>query len=208
MKKLLLILLLLPTIVFGGFKTKPNWGIIYVDNIYERSSGIGIAFNSNLAVLDDKWIGLGASAGRILFDDQSTDILKILSANVLAPASSYYNFGTTSGSSGYGVQDDGGTIKIKNSGGSWATPGTLSVASVELQHLKKNLYVNQTTSADLDTGVVDISGLSYSNPMAIVINKSNWKVSIKAVTTTKVKLYVDQIGSGTILFDLLVIEQD
>ena len=34
----------------------------------------------NITMLDDKWIGLGASAGRIEFDDQATDYIKIFNA--------------------------------------------------------------------------------------------------------------------------------
>jgi hypothetical protein len=35
-----------------------------------------------LTLLDDKWVGLGSSAGRIEFDDQATDEVNILNANV------------------------------------------------------------------------------------------------------------------------------
>jgi hypothetical protein len=41
--------------------------------------------------------------------------------NVLIKGTSkYLNFGTVSGSSGYGVRDNSGTIQVKNSGGSWS----------------------------------------------------------------------------------------
>lgn len=36
----------------------------------------------------------------------------------------YLNFGTLSGSSGYGIRDNGGTIQYKNSGGAWADIGS------------------------------------------------------------------------------------
>lgn len=36
----------------------------------------------------------------------------------------YLNFGSLSGSSGYGFRDNGGTIQSKNSGGSWANIGS------------------------------------------------------------------------------------
>ncbi len=35
----------------------------------------------------------------------------------------HLNFGGTEGDSGYGIRDNGGTIEMKNSGGSWAAPG-------------------------------------------------------------------------------------
>jgi hypothetical protein len=47
--------------------------------------------------------------------------LKIASGNVSHAASSYINFGDTSGTTGYGLRDNSGTIECKNSGGSsWA----------------------------------------------------------------------------------------
>ena len=60
-----------------------------VQHHFDISAGDGthkdITFKSgtgNITMNDDKWIGLGASAGRIEFDDQSTDEVNILSANV------------------------------------------------------------------------------------------------------------------------------
>lgn len=45
--------------------------------------------------------------------------LNILAGNVGLPASGYLNFGTTSGTSGYGFRDNGGVPEVKSSGGSW-----------------------------------------------------------------------------------------
>jgi hypothetical protein len=39
--------------------------------------------------------------------------------NMLIPASSYINFGTTSGTTGYGLRDNAGVMEFKNSGGAW-----------------------------------------------------------------------------------------
>ncbi|MCA9361962.1 hypothetical protein KC906_01175, partial [Candidatus Kaiserbacteria bacterium] len=41
----------------------------------------------------------------------------------------YLNWGTLSGSSGYGLRDNGGTLEYKNNGGSWATFGVASLAA-------------------------------------------------------------------------------
>lgn len=46
------------------------------------------------------------------------------SRNIHIGGSSYLNFGSADGSSGYGIRDSGGTIQVKNSGGSWASIGT------------------------------------------------------------------------------------
>ncbi len=47
----------------------------------------------------------------------------VLGSN-LFPASSYVSFGTTSGSTGYGIRDNAGTMEYKNSGGSWTGIGS------------------------------------------------------------------------------------
>ena len=38
-----------------------------------------------------------------------------------AGSNAYLNFGATSGSSGYGIRDNAGTLEFKNDGGSWAS---------------------------------------------------------------------------------------
>jgi hypothetical protein len=63
-----------------------------------------------------------------LFNIASSTGLSLLtvtgSGNVLAKASGYYNFGTTEGTTGYGIRDNAGTLEYKNSGGDWAEFGT------------------------------------------------------------------------------------
>jgi len=47
------------------------------------------------------------------------------SYDILVNGSNHYiNFGTLSGSSGYGIRDNGGTMEFKNSGGSWTAMGS------------------------------------------------------------------------------------
>lgn len=43
--------------------------------------------------------------------------------NMLVAASTYHNWGTTVGTSGYGFRDNAGTMEYKNSGGAWAAFG-------------------------------------------------------------------------------------
>jgi hypothetical protein len=45
--------------------------------------------------------------------------------NTLLQGSSYLNFGSTAGSGGYGIWDNGGTLNFKNSGGSWQSLQTI-----------------------------------------------------------------------------------
>jgi hypothetical protein len=67
-------------------------------------------------------IGAASQTGD-LFQARSnggTTLAAISSAGYFrAPAGGYYNFGSTSGSTGYGLRDNGGTIECKNSSGSW-----------------------------------------------------------------------------------------
>jgi len=53
------------------------------------------------------------------------------SGNLLHKAGSYYNFGTTEGTDGYGFHDNSGTMQYKNSGESWVDIGS-SINSVEM----------------------------------------------------------------------------
>lgn len=46
--------------------------------------------------------------------------------NMLLPASSYINYGTTSGSTGRGHRDNAGVIEYKNSGGAWTPLGQVN----------------------------------------------------------------------------------
>jgi hypothetical protein len=89
------------------------------------------------ATADNSWLGLGATAGRIEFDDLTVDEINFLNTNVgintSTPlhtldvngnigisASSYINFGSLDGLSGYGFRDNGGVIEAKDSTGEWS----------------------------------------------------------------------------------------
>lgn len=61
---------------------------------------------------------VAVSTGGTLRADVDTSRFS-LALPLLLPAGSYANFGSTVGSSGYGVRDNGGVIECKDSGGSW-----------------------------------------------------------------------------------------
>jgi len=69
--------------------------------------------------------------------------------NMLVPASSYINFGTTSGSSGYGFRDNGGTMEFKNSAGSWTPIGDANVKQVKVTVSSAELLASFTTPKTL-----------------------------------------------------------
>jgi len=120
------------------------WTSFYTDSggdlsIHPSGGDVTIS-QSNLTIQDDKWIGLGSSAGRIVFDDQPTDdYMSVMNANVgigdttpdaileittssgsgMSPASHYLM--VSSGESGDGdlfIVDSGGNVGI----GSTASP--------------------------------------------------------------------------------------
>ncbi|MFA5926334.1 MAG: LamG-like jellyroll fold domain-containing protein, partial [Parcubacteria group bacterium] len=84
----------------GGSSFSNLWGQ-NGSSLYYNSGNIGIGTTSPLAALD------------------------MTGSLILRGSSNYLNFGSTVGSSGYGLRDNGGTIEYKNSGGSWATFGTV-----------------------------------------------------------------------------------
>ncbi len=70
------------------------------------SSGWG----NRLTILSDGNVGIG---------DTNPAAKLTVNGNILASASSYLNFGTTSGSGGYGIRDNAGIMQVKNTAGSW-----------------------------------------------------------------------------------------
>lgn len=87
--------------------------------------------------VQDLTIYSGGTGDISILNDNSTGVIKFaaggsstahltigITGNLLQKASTYHNFGTTEGSSGYGVRDNAGTIEFKNSGGSWTALGS------------------------------------------------------------------------------------
>jgi alpha-tubulin suppressor-like RCC1 family protein len=77
--------------------------------------------------------------------------------NILQAASAYHNFGTTVGSSGYGIRDNAGTMEFKNSGGGWTALGytsTMSTGSVSAAGL--------AFTGDADTGLYQAAANALS----------------------------------------------
>jgi len=88
-------------------------------------SGGGSSFTGNITMADDTWIGLGESAGRIVFDDQDTDDISIMNANV-----------------GIGTVDPSYRLDVRNTG--------LSGNDASLQRL----YADVSTTGNRQTGLL------------------------------------------------------
>jgi hypothetical protein len=85
----------------------------------------------------------------ISFRIAGTEYANLSATGFLFPASGYLNFGATSGLSGYGIRDNGGTIEFKNSGGSWGSLGSVASTNFGAGTVSSpGLYV----TGDTDTG--------------------------------------------------------
>jgi hypothetical protein len=76
---------------------------------------------------------------------------------IRAAAASYFNWGSTQGTSGYGLRDNAGTIQVKNSGGAWAnivTGSTLPTAASFLTRVAESTLSNETALGSLATGAL------------------------------------------------------
>jgi endosialidase-like protein len=70
--------------------------------------------------------GTTLSAGSVGVGVISPNHTLDVNGNIGLVAGGYLNFGSTDGTTGYGMRDSAGTIQLKNSGGTWAAPLTAS----------------------------------------------------------------------------------
>src|SRR5262249_36939336 len=101
--------------------------------------------------------------------------------NSILQANSYLNWGATSGTNGYGVRDNGGTLEFKNTGGSWQSLQTIINNYVPLGGggwalSSNNLY--NTNSANVSVG-------AGTNPGAkLTVSSTGSDISGTAMSTT------------------------
>jgi len=67
----------------------------------------------NLTMTDDNWIGLGAAAGRMVFDDQATDYISFMNCNVGIGGTPAYGLSV--------VDSANSIIQIKSGNASWGS---------------------------------------------------------------------------------------
>jgi hypothetical protein len=86
--------------------------------------------------------------------DSWIEVAKTTGYNLLIKGvNKYINFNTTSGESGYGIRDNGGTIEIKNSGGAWVVPSGGGGGTVSPLTTKGDLFTYSSTSTRLAVGI-------------------------------------------------------
>jgi hypothetical protein len=116
--------------VAGGTKQNPSANYAAAKVGATADPGVGVAFVDTYATGGSPPSALPSQlslrAGGTEYVNIGTGNVVITTGNLGLPASAYLNFGSTMGSSGYGIRDNAGTIELKNSGGSWAAPLTAS----------------------------------------------------------------------------------
>ncbi|HPD99284.1 MAG TPA: hypothetical protein PKV52_03365, partial [Candidatus Saccharibacteria bacterium] len=85
-----------------------NHGSAYANLSFFTRGASG--WSNKLTILSDGNVGIG---------DTNPAAKLTVNGNILASSNSYLNFGSTSGSAGYGIRDNAGTLQVKNNAGSW-----------------------------------------------------------------------------------------
>jgi hypothetical protein len=86
----------------------------------DTTGNVGIGTTTPTAKLQIKGEGTGTGLGLLVADSAGTAGLTVRDDGIVGlRASSYLNFGSTDGATGYGIRDNAGTMEYKNSAGSW-----------------------------------------------------------------------------------------
>ncbi len=123
----------------------------------------GLSAASSLYVLLNGNVGIGTSAPLAKFDVNGNLIL--------SGSNSYLNFGSTSGTSGYGFRDNAGTMEFKNSGGSWTGIGSGSGSGSDKFATSSN-------------GVAIYPNSAYGLVLGLTATTTNSRLEVNGTTTS------------------------
>lgn len=144
-----------------------------------------------------------STSATVFQDDSGTEIGRFVTSTFLQPASSYHNFGSTTGSAGYGIRDNGGVMESKNSGGAWVG---LSAGSGDVvgpaSAVNNNIAVFDGTTGKLikDGGVVALT--VTGTPTSGQTSEWTGATGIQGVSTTGSGNYV-KATSATLVTPVL-----
>ena len=91
--------------------------------------------NVNIFNITPTYTSAGGSVRGFNYEPTVTSItgdhlsFRATAGNMLVPAASYINYGTTVGSSGRGVRDNAGVVEVKSSGGEWRPVGDVTTTN-------------------------------------------------------------------------------
>jgi hypothetical protein len=174
-----------------------NSGILTVSTTTATSTFAG-GFQSATA----KFTGLVEHAGAALFDQLASFVNGIDLA-----AGNYLNWGATTGSSGYGLRDNSGTIQAKNSGGAWANLGTSSVTPYFATSTSDAIISIPVISGDTVQVSAQARGNTTNCSAGSVSANFNFKQSSFAATTTLETLSFRTTGGTTRCYGVSFFQQ-
>jgi hypothetical protein len=104
----------------------------------------------------------------------TTDSAGTIKTNI---SNSYLNFSGTTGSTGYGIRDNAGTVEFKNSGGSWIAPANNTLSNLASVAINTSLLPGTSDGAALGSGTKMWSDLFLAN--GGTINWNNGGASLR-----------------------------
>ncbi len=126
--------------------------------------------------------------------------LAVFGNAILNGASRYLNFGTTAGSSGYGIRDNAGTLEFKNSDGNWQ-----SMAGGPIKQLVTATYGVQTSVAG---GTYQDTGLSATitptSPTSKIIIRTDIPMGYGGTCNAGGAAYFNIIRNGVQIKEMMV----
>jgi hypothetical protein len=148
-------------------------GTTYGGKFYSgSSSGIGLYTQvGNAAGIPFVAQGAASQTGDLAeFQNSSGTVQAKIDASgyIAEQASGYINFGLTTGTSGYGLFDNGGTLQYKNSGGSWTNlgGGTPGGSTTQVQFNSSGAFSGDSGFTYAGSGAVTLT-TSLTDPLHI-----------------------------------------
>lgn len=118
------------------------YGLVIGNDTYSATDTNGLLFKvTDAGAVQITWTAaqdftIGPSGDTDALKMDTNKDLYITAGSLLVAASEYLNFGTTQGTTGYGLRDNSGDVEYKDSGGSWTALNTLSGGSFSADSLK------------------------------------------------------------------------
>lgn len=111
------------------------------------------------------------------------DSLAVFGNSILSGASRYLNFGTLSGTTGYGIRDNAGTLEFKHSGGSWAAmaAGVVSETDPQVGTLTNGRWCTNNGTSINCTSLAPV--LTEADPSVGTLTNGKWCTTNGTVIT-------------------------